>query len=475
MLKALAAAILVAGCTPDVSPDVPGGIIEFTDGDMQGTHLLGDQVDTLGSDGYFFWVGSQAHQGTSHQFTVHVDPHGVLVAVDNATHTGFTAAADLDGMEFESGTAKLRVKHVDNSTGTFRYELEYWDSAEGYVPYCNEEIATHALAMQGRWTKARRDHVAGPQLSFGCEDSGVSAKCREWGYNPGSDSLSDAWSYHQACTVMANANYCRTGPKTHELTPIEMRDFWSGSNGVGSNKGSPHDPEPLVALDPRWDWPPADGTFWFEAAWRADSTVACMTRARWESLGSGGYCPTDVPDPRETASAVFCEDLTFEALTLPPYNALMFDSTPQMDMALVTWDTGAPNYERVTTVNGYIDGTITVPPFRPAGYRNPLRDAILLRTLTGALTVGVDVVEVYDQTGPSDDRVVAPLDALGKPMPGYTADAREGYLFTSKGPGKVAFNLYSRPMGSSLDYVSATRPPTSGYKFERLLGYAILP
>src|SRR5690606_25019047 len=131
---------------------------------------------------------------------------------------------------------------TDPATGMLGYVLEYLDGSN-WKPYCDATRNPYAVPMKGAWTTDRQ-HIDGPTRSFACLQSGVSVKCIDWGYSPGSDGpTSSAWKQHQTCVQVAGADYCNAGiSRTRELTPIVIRDF------VTSTKPHPTEEPTLPTL-----------------------------------------------------------------------------------------------------------------------------------------------------------------------------------------------------------------------------------
>ncbi len=446
---------------PSCASDAPAPASTLRpDEEEQGRYLLGNVADDLAAGGWHFAVGLDATIPGVGAVTVSV-VNGALIASD--AHGLEYSGDDLEDMSFadQNGVPKLRIR--DAATGPTRYELEYSSNGIDWDPYCDPTVDRYALPFAGRWS-LRRYHAPAQAVTFGCVHSGVTAKCVDWGYPGSDDPTSSAWKHHQACTEMANATYCDNGvPHTRELTPIVIRDFIPGAKPDATA-------QPMLPILKPTDasWPPAD-EFYFEAAWKEYGPAICLSRLRWASLPTGGYCPNDLPDPRvsDDARAVYCDDLTVNQLA--GMGARFVNGSLPMDLALRRWRHSNGNL--VTTVAGYIDEATTIVPFR--NYTTYVGDdGILLRNLPGSLSAS-DVIEVFEQeSSVTGDRVTAPLSPMGT---GVTKDhvigAREGYLFNTQRPGTIAFNMYR----NGDDYVSAIANPGSGFAFVRRLGYVIAP
>lgn len=458
--------LFVVGCTQPTPLDRDYDLVPY-EGDerggvYQGRHILGSTADGLASGGWHFAVsGTAVHNGTT-----------LLVTVDGAKlkATGPNGAYDdaqFVGVQFTGPGGELQIVGVElTASGAPRYQLQYRAPGAGWANYC-DDATNHAVPFQGRWDM-RRYHVGGTDLSFGCIDSGVAAKCVDWGYIPGNIEGTDAWKDNEACAAMANARYCDDGQShTRELTPIVIRDFVAGAQPDATDPTM----QLPVLIPSAATWPPADG-FYFETAWPARGPAICLSRLRWSSLPPGGYCEAELPDPRIHGSypatgIAFCEDFT--VAQLQALGARMLNASPVMDIPLQRWQNGTG--DRFTTVSGYVEGTHQFAP--AAGYTLVGSDAILLRTLTDGLDPMTDVVEVFRQHT-AGDQVIAPRrpDSTGVTSL-HVVDEREGYLLTSPGPGRSPFKLWVHDNG--VDYVSGTDHPGTGYNYVRTLGYAISP
>lgn len=137
------------------------------------------------------------------------------------------------------------------------YVLEHEGS-----PIC--PVGGRGLFMAGVWDEsgARHESLAGATdvaFTFSC-DTGVLAKCIDWGYAPyaaGADA-------HQTCTRLARADYCGNGmPHTADGTLIDVFDV------LGVQESD-------MSID-----------LAFEAGWGPDGAV-CVSRPRYLELGSDG-------------------------------------------------------------------------------------------------------------------------------------------------------------------------------------------
>lgn len=113
-----------------------------------------------------------------------------------------------------------------------------------------------AIPLSGFWDRTGK-HVENGTITFACT-SGVAAKCVRWGYKPWKTMQGvSLQALHQACTRMAQADYCGNGiAHTKEGTPIDMYD--------------------LLSIQKRSE----DSGMMFEAAWTPDG-AAVIDRTRY--------------------------------------------------------------------------------------------------------------------------------------------------------------------------------------------------
>ena len=219
-------------------------------------------------------------------------------------------------------TAVTRVEPIDvqihgvvTQAASTLYTLKYRPPVGGgqfgaWTDYCKSGVG--AIALRGSYSAARM-HRDIDTISFGCDD-GIVFKCNFWGYVAGNGGpTTRGWRYHQACTGMGNANYCRTGQSfTRELTPVQIRD------DVGSYG---HDPDPRQpwtdVLGHPAEMPGDPDTFYIEAGWDEFGGPICLSKIRWAGLPPDP-CRSVLPDPRfnppsgdpEHPKGKFCDDWT---------------------------------------------------------------------------------------------------------------------------------------------------------------------
>lgn len=462
MKRILYSTLLLAACAAEPPPPSPAAPPQPPprDEEEQGRYLLGRFADALA--GPLSHVSVTAEGDKDLELDVVVSVVGDELVATHGDGTAFSAE-DFEGMVFADGPVQLRIDAVDTMPDTLKpgYALSYSLDGITWQDYCDSGLDSHAVPMQGTWTIGRKHQNDLARITFGCFMGGVTAKCIDWGYSPGTKGSNDSqWQLHQTCAQFASGDYCNKGvAHTRELTPIAIRDYVPGL------KPAPTDTPTLPTLDPAKTWPPPDD-FFLEGAWQYNGPVICLSKVRWAALPPGGFCPLLLPDPREGGGGVFCDDLTF---TSPAYaNALYFTGSKAMDIYSHTWFKAG---DLLTTVEGYVeDGVAISKPFPGEGYQLVPngQSYILLRNLPGSIELA-DVVPVFLQRHPTTlDTVVAPID--GTHLVGYTIvnPRPEGYLVTLGGANLVPLKLFHK--GS--DYVTAlTAPPgyTHDVDYDRVL------
>ena len=419
--------------TEEPSPEAPSAGAPYLAWDPeQGRHILGSFADGLASGGWHFHVSILPSNRPGFRLSVNdAGVNGVngthLVADDGPAPASDHVGTDLwfDGAILDGPGGQLRIRRSEPTGSDIVstiYFLDYRPVVAGnpgaWVNYCGPS-GGGAIALSGRYD-SRRIHYPGVYLSFGCAD-GVTRKCNKWGYVAGNAGPGDAnWDYHQACTGMANANYCGTGePFTREKTPIVIRDEVPD---YGSDYG-PYDLKHPEVM------PGHPDQYYIEAGWDRWGHPVCVSRFRWAAL-SPDQCGPRFPDPRfsDDKTVTFCDDWTIEELF--DKGALLVNGSKVMDAPLHRWRNAYG--DEVSTIRGYFvdrnrDGTPDnewAPPF--PGYNVHVGvDGMLLRNLPGTLDVS--------QMRPLYSRIAATtgdryLDDGGG---GPTDPSFEGYSFVS--------------------------------------------
>jgi hypothetical protein len=428
----------------------------------QGTHILGGDPDGHTEtgpagrsvpDNPYLRVGATPTFRTGFQLSVTPAEMGahLVAAAGTEVHAGIDAwFIGLVMTEVSSG-ARIRVTGVDlvkvgdvgilgvqTLAPTTLYTLEYRASnGDGTfadaVDYCGGKGG--AIALAGGYDR-HRQHTAGPTISFACPD-GIAWKCNFWGYVAGNDATADGWKYHQACTGMGNANYCKNGLSfTRELTPIQIRD---ARLDYGSDGG-------FELVHP--DEPPGDpDRFYIEAGWDDHGFPICLSRIRWSSLPPSP-CDDVFPDPRYSnpilhRDAAFCDGLS--QADLFARGAVLINGSFAMDDTLHRWKDPSSGDE-VLTVRGYFidrdgDGVAdpgSVLPFHVypgANYSQHVgrgAEGVLLRHLPGSLPEG-SMRALYSQNLTSGDRYLSDVGG-GRADPAFEGFAfRTSSLTTTEG------------------------------------------
>jgi hypothetical protein len=432
--------------TPVFAPALDG------DGDddghtSQGRTLLGALDDLPRSAGDHYSVSVNAFKQDGSSVTIHAR-RGALFAVENRiVHIGAdnwfknVRFHDLFGGQIE--ILSVVPATADEPVG---YMLQYTPPDGAPRDPCDGEPAD---AISGRYTATRQHSFVSDALTFSCQ-SGVAYKCHRWGYKDPGDPADPMWGVNQACTRMANASYCGTGDvNTREGTYIGFYDF--GPWGVAPPL--PANLEPLHVHS----WPPPHDQYYLEAAWRADGSVRCLSKARWASLPLEGPClDGSLHDPRTRADASYCEEL-LDAEDRDKTDILIVSTSTYADLPLVTWAT--PNGDQLTTTRGYYDprnqprpGAVpaypqSIPPI--AGMQFVGLSGILLRNPTRKLEdegVAMERVDTYcmpsdTQCAPSSGRCVA-TTATKRPAT-HTCDiGTEGYVFVEPRAHTVPLRMY---------------------------------
>jgi hypothetical protein len=299
------------------------------------------------------------------------------IADDGELVTGLGGGAAVVGLTFQAlgsrATVDMRIVGTvppANIGERWRYALEAFDAAHGWMPACADppSLAPRAtggpvlaVAFPGRIGAAGAYIDDRTAVGFACE-TGVVAKCMGWGYDPtkappqatlhGVATTTTGADMLLACTRMARADYCAAGvPHTVDGTPVHVHDVFGG---------------------PPSDGPPVSG-FAFEAAWPAVALGAegtappqpalCLSKLRWSTLPLGGDCPNDLLDPRVSINGHFCEDI--DPVELDRRGALVLVDSPYLDVGLYRWEDPA-SAARLSTAQLVPGVTGSLPSWRGA-------------------------------------------------------------------------------------------------------------
>jgi hypothetical protein len=459
--------VVAAGCVaePDfdeVAQALPGagGVIDLdpasaTGEHEQGKYILGGHPDLEYFDGVMHFRVEPKAVDAAHKDAVVAVTASALGANLTATAADGTVKTDpswLVGMILPGvGGGQLKIHAVEVRGSSTKFFLKHRRNT--LLPFNNDycgDASAGAYPVKGAYDASRLHHNTNA-LTFVCED-GVGAKCIDWGYIPGNTGPSlqpitspNDWDYHQACSAMANADYCRIGePHTREETPILIRDYKAGAQ--------PH-PEGTVtfpftkALQHPRPFPGDPDTYYVEAAWRPGAlTPICLSKVRWTSLPldpcETGQSDHGLKDPRVNPAAPTCDELSFDELR--DAGALIVNASKMMDAPMHRWRNPDPQkLDVVTTMRGFYipSAPVTGPglppadlqrstlPFGPgSGYQQYLGpQSMILRNLTGTLNEA-NMLKLYAwQTG--NDRVIAG-EAAAQALGLLVKLDFEGYAFT---------------------------------------------
>jgi hypothetical protein len=422
--------------------------------------MLGANIDGWGNrqtpDHYYSLSTSGTLNGTSVTLTVE---NGELVATVGTKKKKGNDLQNLVLTGSDSRTFTISMAYPRDPVQELptRYTLN--DSAG---PVCSD----YAVFLTDEFTLGRAHVAATGRLSVGCED-GVAVKCVRWGYIPDASPGSDRWDLHQACTRMANADYCGTGdPGTNDGTYIAMFD------NAHVRAQVPTAPPGLRPWKLKANvWPPPRGEYFLEAKW-GPKGASCLSRARWYSQDDNGPCPIQLPDPRKQSSGgEFCDDMTDAELTSG--KQVLLSVSMFNDLRMFTWQNA--DGDLIATVRGYpSDADPTYPnndqmmrPYGPTG-------GTMLRAMTDEWNN--DTSHILDQLNmfcvPGTDRcTLAPAGTTGMTDKGF-----EGYVFVSSSDSNdtlLPLQTYdgTLPNGNADDVAVPESTEPTGYSPGAILGY----
>jgi len=449
-LLLLSALLSSPACTevPD-DPAPPSTTPAAAAGDTdQSRWLLGMTVDFLAGDDatHHFSSTTSGRTATNALVTVSFNGNGQLGAVDasGTLHVGLDPY--FAGMRLAAaGTSEVRISPTAQTGSITSYTLEYRPSSTAtWVNLCG---TGGARVLAGRFDRSGHHEATANRLSWSCTD-GVGAKCMLWGYPAGGTGGSSQWLAHQACTRMGRGDYCADGtPHTRTGTSIEIFD--------GLGLGTP----PPTSLRNLTTWPPPPADYYFEAAWRPDLPALCLSRMRWHSIPLGAQCGGSMPDPRQTSTAMYCDQQS--TTDLLSHGAVIFNNSHVNDLALETWVGGN---DQVTTVRGFYSLTATIPAVIPfPGYTYDRAAGFILRTIPASVaTTDASSVSMYlnPTTGDKVLGLTTTPPGLGYAVIGGGADPFEGYVLKAARPDTLPLWLYRN--ATTGDMVNDTTAP-SGY------------
>lgn len=468
-MKLTALLILAAACVGPSSPDLD--VINgppIAGEENQGSTLLGslDSFTRMTSPGTTrsdrYWVSGAATFAGSGSVAV-TAANGVLHAtVGTRTISGDDPA--LVGLRFTGNDgSQIQIQNVypANADDPIRYDIVYRPSpaTSTWTNPCADDHGNPEPAdvISGHLTATTRDHIAvAGDMTFSCM-SGVAYKCHRWGYSdPGSTTL-PTWDLFDACLKLANANYCHTDQSfTRDGTAVSFADKY----GIRASYPANWTPWELST------WPPPRSQYYVEAAWRPRNTPICLAKARWQSLPPDP-CGPSLPDPRTHPGAKYCEDIGTDALANDS-TVLIIGMSLYNDLKLQTWAT--PGGDLVSTIDGYHDGRVDVPPLPGMSYVGP--SGVVLRDFTTEMNPA-DYVPVFRYCMASAPQRCVVTTASTRPVSHdlQPSTLPEGQIKRRKGPGTTALVLYSN--ATTGDYVTALASPGTGYGSLGTIGYVL--
>jgi ADYC domain len=399
---------------------------------------------------------------------------------------GTTAGAAFTGVTFTGTdgvtTTNMRIAQVIAPTlpgQNWEYLLEQQDSSGAWGPACDAppplvpstdppEDPPHAIAMPGFWFGALY-WVHADQVTFSCK-TGVVAKCNGWGFpvtaqwphvtKNGTLTNASGPDLAVACTRMARADYCANGmPNTLAGTPIQIDDVFTHT-------------------------PPLMPGYYAEAAWAGKAIndsqpqaipVVCLSKLRWSTLPLGGNCPLQLPDPRITGKAKFCE--AYSTQDLENRGAVMYSASTFIDAGLYTY-TDPSTQLRLTTASlvpqaqGELPAwTLPSPPaevpFPAAGQPVRFEATVFAANLPVAIP-DANLVKLvsYRCHGDLMTTTSTPTD------PSCAQIALEGYVYPPNTSNRAPLRRWSNPATkrSNTTAVSPTNMMADGWSLEEVVG-----
>jgi len=308
-----------------------------------------------------------------------------------------------------------------------------------------------SIAMQGLWLGPLYWNNAS-YVTLSCK-SGVAAKCAGWGFpvdkqwphvtKGGLIRWASGGDLMEACSRMARADYCALGmPNTLDGTPVQIDNVYEG---VQQHNG--------MEFEAAWT-----GKAITDGAPAVNLPVVCLSKRRWSTLPLGGNCPLQVPDPRVTAKAKFCEDTDMETA-----GALVYSSSSYMDAGLYTYSypaTGA----RFTTSSVVPRGHGQPPEWKitqPPGVDTPPADPLPVfeaSIFAAALPVTIPdagVVQLFSYRC-GDDLITTTSELADPPC---TKLALEGHVYPRNAAGRASLRRWYSPL-TKRSYTTAISPTT---------------
>jgi hypothetical protein len=370
------------------------------------------------------------------------------------------------------------------SPNPFEYTIETTVQSGLTLQPCVDQSSatTAALALPGLYgTDGRYNGLLAGGVTFGCLNSGVIAKCLDWGYRPW---LPIPEKTIEACTRMAMADYCGDGVgHTFPGTDIEIYDFGITTPPINTRDRTTLSVEaiwvfPFRGIDPGQPFYP--------------SSVLCLGKKRWDTLPINGYCGAKIPDPRLRPSATggacgapptgseprFCEERTLdEWLALArqqfaeaaPNIGLLVNDSSYNDAGLVRWRSSSTGRFFTTTrydANRCPIGAHTCSRLSSTNEFYCAEGKVVRNTAPFSARAGLPALRTYRSffTGAyyTTTRTTAPA--------GFYLESVEGYIYPAKPlpnypvwppPGSAALYSWQVSPGHYVTTTEATARPSS--------------
>jgi hypothetical protein len=486
--------LLAAGCTmpddwgptePPIDDEPPDEIFGTcrqnlrsgnTDGcEMQGRHVLGEKLQD-GST--YFYFSSTATEQSGAEVTLALTGDASLTATPKGSGAGLPypdTDTRFDHMKLTGPYGELEIlsRTSVGNVSLFELELKNAEYPNGVNP-CIEGVA---IPMAGYFDSRAAHKPHAGRISFSCWFEGVGAKCTSWNFpaaNGGAGSTK--WKANQVCMRAAMNDFCKDGtPHTLEETFIRITDTYEPL-GFG---------RPPATFPGLSQWPPQRDIYKFESAWPEDDNrpALCLTKARWEGLQDDelASCSADLPDPRTTRSAHFCEDPRVDLGA-----ASLFIESPYASLRLQQWGDGTDLF---ATVSGYYPGQVGGPipvraplpdaevPVPDPNYRPLTTMGMIMRSLPGSISLD-EMNQVLTYSNAAGDHFLGRATATDwAPPAGYSEPtAWEGMVFKEE-RADLPFDyqllrLYQvRTPGGPGEYVNSTDDLSATHDLIDELGY----
>jgi hypothetical protein len=450
----LTAILLVGpvGCT-----ELPSSPEEHSTSEAIGTYVPQQGRLVLGfknPDGRIFDFSTSQHPQTR-------------VRAQGELFEGAVGGTAYDGLTFASADGtQLRIHGVTppaTPEGRWEYVVEQLPSGTtAWVPACEAPVPlvpyaeplpdpVPAIAMTGVWVGPVYWNLSS-YITLSCK-TGVAAKCAGWGFPVDSQwphvtkggliHWASGGDMMETCTRMARADYCANGmPNTLDGTPIQIDNVF---DGLRSHDG--------MDFEAAWN-----GKAIADGASATNIPVVCLSKRRWSTLPLGGNCPAQVPDPRVTRKAKFCEDTDMEAK-----GALLYSSSSYMDAGLYSYNDPASHLYLTTAslipqTQGLLPAWTFSPqpdvPF-PAAGQIPRFEASIFAAALPVTIPAVDLRKLRSYRCASD-LITTTSDLLDASC---TELAHEGYVYPRNAADRAQLRRWVN-RGTKRSYTTSISPTT---------------